>query len=105
MLLRCFFDVAYKFFLPLYVDDFLVLFVYSVFELLDVLQEKGAVLVGTSKNLYKAKCELKHDKKSYSMEYYFREKHTGILEIRFHCAYLFLVLPLPNWLVSFALNR
>ncbi|XP_021851525.1 uncharacterized protein [Spinacia oleracea] len=41
------------------------------------LLEKGAVLVGTSKNLYKAKCELKHDKKSYSMEYYFREKHTG----------------------------
>lgn len=41
-------------------------------------QEKGAVPVGTSKDFYKAKCELKYDKKSYCMEYYFKEKHKGI---------------------------
>lgn len=41
------------------------------------LLEKGVELVGTSKDLYKAKCELKYDKKSYCMEYYFKEKHKG----------------------------
>ncbi|CAO2824834.1 unnamed protein product [Amaranthus hypochondriacus] len=41
------------------------------------LLEKGAVPVGTSKDFYKAKCELKYDKKSYCMEYYFKEKHKG----------------------------
>ncbi|GMH07450.1 hypothetical protein Nepgr_009290 [Nepenthes gracilis] len=41
------------------------------------LLEKGSVQVGTSKNLYKAKTELKYDMKSYSMEYYFQDKHDG----------------------------
>ncbi|KMT05404.1 hypothetical protein BVRB_7g175320 isoform C [Beta vulgaris subsp. vulgaris] len=39
------------------------------------LLEKGAVLVGTSKDLYKANYELKYDKKSYYMEFYFKEKY------------------------------
>lgn len=41
------------------------------------LLEKGAVSVGTSKHLYKARSELKYDKKSYYMEYYFKEKHKS----------------------------
>uniref|UniRef100_A0A803MW86 Rab3 GTPase-activating protein catalytic subunit n=1 Tax=Chenopodium quinoa TaxID=63459 RepID=A0A803MW86_CHEQI len=41
------------------------------------LLEKGAVLVGTSNELYKTNCELKYDKKSYCMEYYFKEKRKG----------------------------
>ncbi|XP_057548295.1 uncharacterized protein LOC130826744 isoform X2 [Amaranthus tricolor] len=41
------------------------------------LLEKGAVPVGTSEDFYKAKYELKYDKKSYCMEYYFKEKHKG----------------------------
>ncbi|XP_021716287.1 rab3 GTPase-activating protein catalytic subunit-like isoform X2 [Chenopodium quinoa] len=41
------------------------------------LLEKGAVLVGNSNELYKTNCELKYDKKSYCMEYYFKEKRKG----------------------------
>ncbi|KAK9756769.1 hypothetical protein RND81_01G120100 [Saponaria officinalis] len=41
------------------------------------LLEKGALPVGTSKRLYKAKYELKYDKKSYCMEYYFEKEHNG----------------------------
>ncbi|KAL9238906.1 hypothetical protein vseg_013274 [Gypsophila vaccaria] len=41
------------------------------------LLEKGAVPVGTLNRLYKAKHELKYDKKSYCMEYYFEKEHNG----------------------------
>ncbi|KAH9601980.1 hypothetical protein KSS87_000353 [Heliosperma pusillum] len=41
------------------------------------LLEKGALPVGTSNRLYKAKYELKYDNKSYCMEYYFEKDHNG----------------------------
>ncbi|GAB2216187.1 hypothetical protein Droror1_Dr00023957 [Drosera rotundifolia] len=42
------------------------------------LLEKGAIQVGPSNYLYKAKTELKHDLKSYIMEYYyFLDRHSG----------------------------
>ncbi|KAL9250671.1 Rab3 GTPase-activating protein catalytic subunit-like protein [Drosera capensis] len=42
------------------------------------LLEKGAIQVGPSNYLFKAKTELKHDLKSYIMEYYFfLDRHSG----------------------------
>ncbi|GAB4860236.1 hypothetical protein Ancab_011715 [Ancistrocladus abbreviatus] len=41
------------------------------------LLEKGSVRVGASKNLYKAKNELKYNTKSYFMEYYFQDEDNG----------------------------
>lgn len=41
------------------------------------LLEKGAIQVDSSKNLFKAKSELKYVMKSYCMEYYFKIKKSG----------------------------
>lgn len=41
------------------------------------LLEKGAIQLDSSKNLYKAKSELKYFMKSYCMEYYFEIKKSG----------------------------
>lgn len=41
------------------------------------IQEKGAVPLGVSKNLYKVKSELKYAMKNYCMEYYFEIGNAG----------------------------
>lgn len=51
------------------------------------------MFVGILKYLFKVKYELKYDKKSYCMEYYFEEKYNGTLEIEvYYVCYLGLFL-------------
>lgn len=51
----------------------------SYTEVLFWVQEKGAVHLASSDNMYKVKHELKHASKSYCMEYYFKTKKKGFL--------------------------
>lgn len=41
------------------------------------MQEKGAVAMEDSKNLFKVKCDLKNVTKSYCMEFYFQIDNNG----------------------------
>lgn len=54
-----------------------------------LVQEKSAEHVGSRKNLYKVKCELKYGIKLYCMEYYFETSRNGKLTSLLKCLFFF----------------
>ena len=60
--------------LPYFCLDFLK---QHIFFFVLILQEKGAEYLGSRRNLYKVKCELKYAIKLYCIEYYFEVFKNG----------------------------